>query len=337
MKDRELDRMVARVNPYPEPTVAELPTDGAEEDLLEEIMTVTTSPPRRNRRRLVLLVAAAVAALALAGGLLLPGAGPAGPAYAAEVIAVAEANQRLLLDSPDWQVADVNAFTTAAGEMRFTNGTSELMVHWRPAPHYRTYLTDRSAAGNTSVPIELLGQRGTMFRYRRTTDFTTLLPPKGPNFLEIRADVGSEQAYRALIAKLHAVDVNTWLDALPDSVVRPSERSAVVDEMLADVPVPPGFDRDELDEDTATNRYQVGARVSGAITCAWIDRWIEAKRTGDTAGLRAAVEALKSARSWKILQEIKDQGGFSEILWGIADSVVRGQPKPGYQQAIGCD
>ncbi len=89
-----------------------------------------------------------------------------------------------------------------------------------------------------------------MFRYGRSTDFTTLLPPKGPNFLEIRADVGSEQAYRDLIAKLHAVDVNTWLDALPDSFVLPSERSAVVDEMLADIPVPPGFDREQLNRGT---------------------------------------------------------------------------------------
>ncbi len=337
MTDHELDRLIARANPYGDETVANLPAAGADAELLEEIVsTPTTSvrllehttprPPRRWRRRPALLAAAAVAAIVAVGGVVLPGGGggpvASAPAYAASVIAVAEANPRLLLDEPGWSVSYVAEFTAAQGEMRISNGHRYLELNWRPAGQYRLYLDDRSHE-MTATPIMLLGQTGSMFSYN-AEDFTTILPPRGQNFLEIRGTFLSETEYRRLIAKLYPVDVNTWLDALPESVVRPEQKAAVITEILADIPVPKGFDARKLNTDTTTERYHVGARVTGAVTCAWVDQWAKAKKSGDAAGVQEAVDAMRSARSWKILREMDAQGDYPEVVWEFADAVVNG-------------
>lgn len=333
MNDRDFDRLIARANPFGDEQVRQLPTDGAESELLEDILTTNTTATalRPNRRRTYLLVAAAAAAVAvLLTGAFLPRGNPVGPqsAYGAEVRAVADANQRLLLDAPGWKIARVDQFTAREGEMSFSSGKKQLDVHWRPADAYRTYYDDR-AHENTSKPIELLGQKGTQFQYGKSTDFTTILPPKGENFLEIRADVGSEQAYRDLIGKLHSVETETWLDAMPASVVKPDEAKKVVDEMLADIPVPAGFDKTKLYRHGVSDRYQLGAGVAGAASCAWIDQWTAAKKSGDKARVQEAVDAMKTSHSWKILREMDKEGDYPEVVWEYADSMAKGKTPGG--------
>lgn len=340
MKNEEFDQLLARANPFGDDSVRRLPVDAVASDLLEDLMTSTAPTPelRPNRRPRIIVLAAAAAVIVIAlTGVFFPRGNPAAPtsAYGAEVLKVAEANQRLLLDAPGWKVSRVDEFTAEQGEMSFTNGKQELAVHWRPATEYQGYFDDR-AYGNTKEPIELLGQKGTMFRYAGTTDFTTILPVKGKNFLEIRANVGSEAAYRELIGKLEPVGVEEWLDAMPASAVKPAENTKVVDGMLADLPVPAGFDKSGLYKQTVSDRYQVGARVSGAVTCAWLNQWTAAKKSGDQAKLTEATDAMKTSRGWKVLKEMDKEGDYPDVIWEYADQIAKGQAPADYRQGLGC-
>jgi hypothetical protein len=340
MTNDEFDRLLARANPFDGDTVRQLPVDAAASDLLEDILTSTAPTPelRPNRRRRILVFAAAAAVIVIAlTGVFFPRGNPAAPtsAYGAEVLKVAEANQRLLLDLPGWKVSRVDEFTAEEGEMEFANGSKGLAVHWRPADAHASFLDDR-ANGNKQQPIELLGQKGTLFQYAGSTDFTTILPPKGKNFLEIRANVGSEAAYRELIEKLKPVGVEEWLDAMPASAVKPAENTKVVDEMLAGLPIPDGFDKSGLYRQTVSDRYQVGARVTGAVTCGWLDQWTAAKKSGDKAKVAEAADALKGSRGWKVLQEMDKEGDYPEVIWEYADQIAKGEAPREYQQGLGC-
>ncbi|MFI6826187.1 hypothetical protein ACIBG5_03720 [Kribbella sp. NPDC050241] len=350
MNDHELDRLLARANPFGDDSVRRLPADAAASDLLEEIVTTTAPTPelRPNRRRRVIVLVAAAAAIVIAlTGVFFPRGNPAAPtsAYAAEVRAVAEANQRLLVDAPGWKVSRVDEFTADLGEMAFAHGNQRLDVFWRPASQYRTYSDDR-AHDNTHQPIELLGQHGTIFRYGDSTDFTTILEPKGNNFLEIRADLGSEAAYRELIGKLKSVGVDEWLDALPASAVKPADNKKAVDGMLEGLPLPDGFDKAPLYQQTVNDRYQVGARVTGAVSCAWLNQWTAAKKSGDKAKVAEAVAAMKTSHSWPILKEMAKGGDYPRVLWSYADSIAKDQAPAGltrtpdaelgYVDGLGC-
>jgi hypothetical protein len=345
MNDRELDQLIARANPFGDEAVRQLPTADAGSELLEEIMTTTAPAPelkpiRRRRTPFVIAAAAAVAIAVAVVGALFPHGNPAAPspAYGAEMIAVAKANQRLLVGADGWKITSVGQFTRDEGQLTFSKGTQQLGVTWRPTGLYNGYLTDRRADGsNPSQPIKVLGQTGTLFRYGNTSDHTTILPPKGDNFLELRADLGSEQAYRDLIATLHQVDVNTWLDALPPSVVKPADSAKVVTEMLVGIPVPAGFDPKPLVPQNALDRYQVGAEVAKAISCGWLDQWTKAKKTGDAAKAREAVTAMKTSHSWKFLLQMNAEGDYPEAVWQYADAIAKDQVPVGYRQGLGCN
>ena len=338
MNDQELDRLIAQANPFGTDTVRQLPVAGAESDLLEDIMTTTTAAPvsveqpQRPRRRRALLVAAAAAVIAAGvgiGGALFPNGNPAAPpsAYAAQVVAVAEANPRLLLDKPGWKVIAIAQFTKEEGEMHFGNGTQGLIVNWRPADQHASFVTGYGDE-TTQQPIELLGQRGTLFATTagkvKSTSYFTVLPPKGVNFLTITAIGGSAQAYRDLLAALRPVDVKTWLDALPASAVKADDTARVVTEMLADIKVPAGFDPKPLHQNGLDSRYNLGATVTSAVTCSWIKEWDKAKAAGDTAGVQTAVAAMRASKSWKVLLEMRKGGDFSRAIWEIADAMAKG-------------
>ncbi|MFG1623552.1 hypothetical protein [Kribbella sp. NPDC049227] len=349
MNDHELDRLLARANPFGDDTVRRLPADAAASDLLEEIVTTTAPTPelRPNRRRRVIVLAAAAAAIVIAlTGVFFPRGNPAAPtsAYAAEARAIAEANQRLLVDAPGWKVSRVDEFTAELGEMTFAKGNQRLDVYWRPADQYQTFYDDR-AHDNTHQPIELLGLDGTIFRYD-STDFTTILKPKGKNFLEIRGGAGDEAAYRDLIGKLKPVGVDEWLDALPASAVKPADNKKTVDGMLEGLPLPDGFDKAPLYQQTVNDRYQVGARVTGAVSCAWLNQWTTAKKSGDKAKVAEAVAAMKTSHSWPILKEMAKGGDYPRVLWSYADGIAKDQAPAGltrtpdaasgYVDGLGC-
>ncbi|MFC9692902.1 hypothetical protein ACFTSF_30410 [Kribbella sp. NPDC056951] len=356
MNDRELDRLIARANPFGDDSVRHLPTDSAESELLEEILT-TTEPATRlrpsRRRRIALGAAAAVAVAAAIAvvGAVLPKDSPVAPfvapqsAYGAEVRAVAEANERILIDDPAWKISRVDEFTKESGAMTLANGDKTFEITWYPAKDYKSYYDDRFQGTAGHSEVEVLGQKGTLFRYANDGfDFAFMLPSKGPSFVETRADLGSEEAYRAILGKLKKVDVDTWLAAMPEEVVKPEKVRAAVDQMLKEVTVPKGFNAAPLYQETVIARYHLGARVTSAASCAWLDQWSAATKSGDKAKAAEAVKAMQGSKSWKILHDMNAEGDTPEMIWLLADEIAgkvkpeakSGKPADGYQEALGC-
>lgn len=327
----DLVRSGARIQDH---SVARLPISRAVDHLLEEIMRtpVLANTPdfaepaapttgRRRRARLALAGAAAVTALALTASLALP-TGGGGNTFAAELVAVAQANDRILIDDPAWRVTRVDDFTVDTGEMTFSDGTYEVHLHWDRADQYRNVLSDRNDLGDPDrVPV--LGTTGLRYHYA-DADYETLLPPRGPNYVRIRGDVGDEAGYRRMLAALRTVDVDTWLAALPESAVEPDERSRTISAMLRDIPTPPGFDPARIRAGSqVSDRYALGYEVTGALSCAWVSRWQDAKVAGQTGVAREAVAAMATSRQWRILREMDAAGAFPKIVWEVADQMSR--------------
>ena len=301
MTDEELDLLVGQASPISDAQVATLDLGSGELDLLEAIMptTLQASAPaptlirsaRSRRRPLVIATAALGAAAASIIGIVAVGYGGKGAdtAYAAELVAVAQANDRLLIRG--WTVTRADEFTVDEGEMTFTDGSHELELRWGPAADFASFLADRSHPGDTDQlgGVTVLGRPGHLFHYPNSQDYTTLVEPDGPHYLELRGDAGNESAYRAVLDQLHTVGVDTWLGALPASVVKPIDRAAAIDQMLVGLPLPAGFDRSALGASSSvSDRYQLGAKVAGSVACAWFDQWFTATAARDTPPATAA-------------------------------------------------
>ncbi|MFB6722404.1 hypothetical protein ACFCV3_19665 [Kribbella sp. NPDC056345] len=374
MNDRELDRLVAGANPFGDDSVRHLPTDRAESELLEEILT-TTEPATRlrpSRRRRIALGAAAAVAIAAAVavvGSVLPKDSPVAPfvapqpAYAAELRAIAEANERILIDDPAWKISEVTELTKDSGDLEFANGDKTFELTWYPAKQYKSRFDGWAHDAISRTEVQVLGQKGTLFRHaapppggptpatevgsngeQHYRPIIFMLPPKGATYVQFRADLGSEEAYREILGKLKKVDVNTWLGAMPESVVKPEKLRAAVDGMLAQVTVPKGFNKAPLYKETVIGRYQLGARVTAAASCAWLDQWAAATKSGDKAKAAEAVKAMQGSKSWKILHEMKAEGWFHESVWSYADEIAgkvkpgskTGKPAYGYEEGLDC-
>jgi hypothetical protein len=112
--------------------------------------------------------------------------------------------------------------------------------------------------------------------------------------------------------------------------------------------LPPRFDVGSLlraEGGTVLDRYQLGAKVTGAVGCAWLERWVASRRAGDAAGIRQAVGALTTSHHWRVLQEMQAAGAWPRVFWQYADAAVAGAPvaagKPlsveeSYRDALGC-
>jgi hypothetical protein len=174
----------------------------------------------------------------------------------------------------------------------------------------------------------VLGGTAVVVRYADSDAYVAMWHHAG-SALELRDDDTTPEAFTALLGSLRAVGVDGWLRAMPESVVRPE--AAAIDEMLTGIPIPPGFDRAALraDDGRVRDRYQLGARVVGAVACAWIDRWAGARRAGDVAGARAATEAMATARAWPVLLEMDAEGDYLEVLREVAAAMPNDGTVPG--------
>jgi hypothetical protein len=267
----------------------------------DRVALETGARPRQRRAALGL---AAVAVLLVAGGWL-RGSGSGGhPEFAAAAIRVAEANPRLLVTAPGWKIVRADEFETYSGELTFSDGSRRFEVHWYPAKYYGQYLRDRA---DVSTPERgtLLGQTATTVDYSRE-EYATMLSPQGSVFIEVRGRLGTRSAYDEILNSLRAVDVDTWLEAMPPSTVRPEARSGAVDRLLRGMLLPPGFDAAALkSEDSIADKSSLAVKVGNAIACGWVESWIAARASGDEAAARRAVEAMSSSDEWPLVRETK--------------------------------
>ncbi len=259
--------------------------------------------PRWATLGLGLVAAAAISALLIFSGGL-GGSGGVRPEFAAAAIQVAEANPRLLVSAPGWKIVRADEFELDEGELTFSDGSHEFDIHWYPAGQYESFLRDRA---NVSTPEHgtMLGQQATTVDYGRE-EYATMLSPQGNVFIEVRGQLGSKSAYEEILRSLRAVDIDTWLGAMPASTVRPEARSAAVDEMLRGIPLPAGFDAAALrNENSIADRDSLAVKVGNAVACAWTESWIAAREAGDEAAADRAVEVVEHSDEWPIVRETK--------------------------------
>jgi hypothetical protein len=348
--------------------------------------TRQANQPRPGRRIALGLggVAAMLAVVGLAavifGG---SSAGPtASPAFARTAIRVAEANPRLLVGAAGWTVKYANEFEVDQGQMDFTNGRDTLSIAWAPPRYYsepdiqdlrRGSRGPEGTIGNPITPgpgeaderyewITALDRRA-FFDYdagRRSYGLT--FAPENGSFISIngysRHDVMTREQFLAVVDSLYRADVDTWLAALPPEIVRPVEDAAAVDAMLDGIPIPDSVDVDQLRSlALALSRYQLGAKVTGAVACGWLDQWAAAVKAGDDASARQAVDAMATSRDWPMLREMENQGGWSQVVWeysremendnreallGVAGTETTPDGRvyelsPSYATGLGCD
>ena len=260
--------------------------------------------PHRWRRRRVLglaapALAAAVAAVVL--GITLTGNG-SDQAWAAALVRVAEAAPRLLVDEDGWEITRADQFSVDYGEMTLAKDGQELEIKWMPGSSMRR---PSGSAMRSWTTLERRQPRTARRACFATGGRATTWRSGCAATTSSRRGLASDtDAFRAVLASLHEVDVDTWLSAMPESVVKPTSQADVIENMLAGIPLPPGLDRRSIPTtDAVRDRYQLGAQVTGTVACAWIDRWVGARRVGDEAAAREAVDAMSTSRTWPVLQE----------------------------------
>jgi hypothetical protein len=143
--------------------------------------------------------------------------------------------------------------------------------------------------------------------------------------LEMKAAVPDLAAFEEQLDWLTKVDSKTWLDAMPAKVVKAADHDGAVREMLKGIPVPSTFKPSRVpDEGLTTARYQVGAAVTGTVSCLWLRQWGEARRTGDRAKEIEAEKAMATSKHWPILHEMAKDGAYPETIWELAREMPSG-------------
>lgn len=354
MTDETLDRLVRDADPHDPDAVRDL--RGADHSLLEEIMSTPTVSSIWKRGRRTFAVTGLVAATALAVAISVPtllkdtGTKPGDPgrtvqvdggtdriAYSAAAVEVAENNPRLLIDEPGWKATTVYGFAKDSGTINFTKGDRQVEMNWYPADSYQGYFDDRTEVSKrTAITID--GQSGSRVTYA-ANDIAAMLEPEGPTFVEIRTAGGFKGTADVLqlFGRIKHVSVATWLAALPVEIVTPGKIAKVADEILADVPTPPGFDRNSLTKLGVNDRYQFSAEAVTRVVCGWLDEWQRADKAGDLAAEKRVVAALAGARGWKVLDEMQKTGDYSPGVWDLADRVRAGDNPQTYQENFQCE
>jgi hypothetical protein len=359
-----IDELVAQAAPIGDDVLDALGLDTLEVQLCAAIVAEPRPAPRtaRRRRSPTRLRVAGALAIAVCAALVLAGTSFLGTdqgtqrAWAAEAVRVANAVPRLLLGGTGWNVERADEFSVDFGEMTFAEGARRLDLKWNRvgpgAPHTGGRKNDRDA--RVVARTRVLGHGALVYRVGPggADDYLSGVWRQGGYELELRSGWPGPQlrdagALVALLTTLRAAGVDEWLSAMPASVVLPSDRDKVVRAMLADIPVPAGFDTARLTAgDSVRDRYQLGARVAGAAACAWVEQWIQARSSGDGAAQAQAVRAMGTSRGWNILREMHPEGGYPRVVWQYADAiagpgtVIGGRVltvEESYSAALGCE
>ena len=360
MNDHELDALLTRAAIVTDNDIAEWTRDAPFNELCEEIMSNTTDQTerlhtpalmvddhtaRRRRHWPRLVAAAAAAAVVVATGAVINvrGNDDGRTAWAAELVEFAERSPLMLIDDPAWQVtyADENGND---GELRFTSGQREAELAWQSGPLSKL-LDDRLDTGIDHGPHGVVNGTATIVQYDGSDEYAALWEADG-RVLEFRTQASNVDEFTGLLDTLAVVDVDSWLTALPASVIEAADQPAVISDILAGIPLPDGFDTSSLADDARIkNRYQLGARVVSAVSCAWIEQWVNATEAGNADAAQQATEAMDTSSQWAILQEMNELGEYGNVLQTQVDAMhTDGQVLPpdgpaladSYRDTLGC-
>lgn len=283
---------------------------------------------------LLIATAIAVAIVLIPGG---SGEGGTEPAYAAEAIKVAEANRRLLVDLPGWRIEFAHFESPTYGEVEFGDekglegGGDYLQTAWYPPKELE------SRTRSDGARVEIAGEDG--FFYRVGDDeFNAVLPPLHGAFMLISGSASSGSEFRNRLESMISVDVDTWLQAMPQSVVLPRDQHSAIDELLRGVPLPPGFDLAAIaSKGLPEDESQLKAYVLRGVYCGWLDRWWFADQAGDDAVAQTAVAELLNAERWPAIAEDAAKSPLDNDFRQYAKTVARGDgDKQVYDQMENC-
>jgi hypothetical protein len=378
MTDPALQDLLTAANPLTAERARDLQVAEAQDELLaglvaEPQLRRTAGRASQLRRRRVFAragVAIAATALVLVALLSLRDGSSdrgSGTAWAAEQIRFAEASPLVLLGAPGWRVEYADEQSRQEGELQFRRGptpppqdatvsgeasaapipadTNSAQLTWQRGP-IGSWLEDRAASAARTTTAPVLGTSARVYQYKGGTpghrDITALFRYDG-RVLEFRAGAAGVNAFKALLATLKRVDTDTWLSAMPPSVVKTPDRESTIRQMLRSVPLPPGFDLEDIKGAGLTkDRYQLGAAVAGTIACQWFKRWADAREKNDRVKEREATAAMATATGWPILHEMAKQGDYPDVLYEYAAAMPEGEwygrPLTGdVDSGLGCD
>jgi hypothetical protein len=340
MTNHQLDNLLTAANPLTARDSRRLPLDEAHDELLAALLDEPAPRhgarprPRGRDRRLFGRLALAVAGTAVMLIALLSltddsGKQSSGTAWAAEQVRFAEASPLVLLDAPGWHVEYADEESKEEGELHIRRSADGSLVdlNWRGGP-LQPWLDDRAASSVRITSAPVLDTTAHVYQYMAGTpghrDITALFRYDG-RVLEFRGVVTGLGEFKDLLAKLKRVDTDTWLSAMPASVVKTADRGSTVDQMLNGVVVPPGFEPKDIRGSRLTkDRYQLGTAVVGTVACQWFERWGDARRAHEAAKERAAIAALATAKNWPIMKELAKHGGYPEVLIEYAAAMPSG-------------
>lgn len=354
--------LLTAINPLPDDAAARLAIDAAEREMLEALLAGADLPapavppgraPARRRRVLAVIGTAAVAIPVLAVLAALPlgrnhGARPAPPTPPAGRTATTHqtattrstANAPLILfEQPGWHAWYGDEQSPLMGELdfarvgaRISNGApagGDAELHWYPANEAAGYIKDRADSASITTKLTVLGALAHVIQYTGRVaghqHMYSAIWTRGPRMLEFRANAPDMAGFEAQLAKLRIVNGSTWLKALPKTVVPSTRRSAVIRTMLRGIPLPPGFSVSQIPGRTLnSDRYQLGAAVTGVVACEWFARWGRAKATGNQAVVNQAVSAMATAKHWSVLKQMSRTGAWPSVLIGYAKDMPGG-------------
>lgn len=358
MINSSTDHQIRRAAAFTDDEVTAMPLDGADQDLLTKILDAEETLSQPNRRRMFDVRRPSLrASIGIAGGLVVATCtatlilavagsdkgGPASPsrAWAASDLELANAVPRIAINEPGWKITRADEFSAEQGEFTMENGSRQVGLFWRPIKQFESYVNDRAHGSTELPPIEILGESVRVFKYahsstirddadayaalwrtdRVTVEFVSM--SSGPN-TSIR-----DQRFISMLKKLRYVSTDDWLSAMPDSIVLPGETASTVGEMLKAVPLPDGFDTEVLKSDEAVrDRYQLGAKVAGAIGCAWIEDWLDATDAGDKNRAAVAIDAMRTTDRWPVIQQMNREGEYGYFLSRFAPAMANGGVMP---------
>jgi hypothetical protein len=327
--------------------ISRLPLASGRAELLEEIMSTVapdrqTEPPShpapRRTRWLAPLAAAAVVA-GLAGGTLWWQQHRAAQDDSNRVATLGLPRGRaVVLDAPGWKVDSLGG-----DGVRFRKGAANLEITSYAAKNYDSYVTDREHLVDPpapGAPVTVLGRAGQLWAYSHD-DHTVIREVEDGHLLELRGQGMDQGAFLALLGRLRMTSDAAFDAALPDDYVTQDERTAAAQRIVDDIAAvsgagfPDGASLQPGDGESK-DRYQFGAEVVGAYTCAWLESYGNARAHDQGGQVSEALRVLGTSHDWPILEEMDKDGDYPEVLWQIADEAKAGDLQPGYRDGLGC-
>jgi hypothetical protein len=318
--------------------VSRLPLEGGRAELLEAVLAEPVATARTAPRWLAPLAAAAVVVAvvgcSVAWAHLREGTGR--PAPAGEI--GRGTDQAIVLDAPGWRVESL-----ASDGMQFVRGGAQLEITAYDAASYDSYVEDREHIPDIpgpGRPVTVLGAPGQLWAYD-SRDHTVIREVEDGQWLELRGSGLDLDAYLQLLGRLRFTSQAEFEATLPDGTVVPGEREAAAARILAGIEERSGagFPRGEtpsFTEGAAEDRYQFGAEVAGAYTCAWLTEFENATAHQQPRAAREALLVLASAREWPILEEMEESGAYPQVVRQLVDDARTGDLTPSWREGLGC-